>query len=143
MWPEFQCCECELNAQITENGGHGLRVFFGLKWLKRCYSRLVYSWESESNSVCQGEGRSEHCNNERLGEGNVLQKPHLARALSSGAVRVDAEGAQRCTVVDIELVSLAFPKPALFWCKYFPVYCPGRVERHLRPNCWLESNLFY
>lgn len=76
----------------------------------------------------RGGGGSEHCNNGRLGEGSDLQRPHLARALSSGAVGADPERAQRCTVVDIELVSLAFPKPALFWCKYFPVYCPGSVE---------------
>lgn len=28
MWPEFQCFKWELNAQITENEGHGFRFFF-------------------------------------------------------------------------------------------------------------------
>lgn len=35
----------------------------------------------------KGRGRSDHWNNGSLGEGSVLDRPHVARALTSGAVR--------------------------------------------------------
>lgn len=38
-------------------------------------------------------------------------------------MRVDPEGAQHCTVMDTELASLAFPKPAPFWSGAGIVLC--------------------
>lgn len=62
----------------------------------------------------QGRGRYDHCKDEALGDGSVLDRPHLARHLMSEAVTGQILRKHNgYIIVGSELVSLAFPKRAL------------------------------
>lgn len=138
LWPEFQC---KLNAQITENEGHGFRFFFWPEIAEEMLfqaSLLMGQWEQWE----QGRG-SLTTATVALGEGCLLERSHLAR--SHGQGETGFWGRTTLYRGGYRASKPAFSQacPVLVRCRYFPMCCPGSVEWHPRPKCWLESNLFY